>query len=200
MGFKLPPLPYEFGALEPYISRPTLEFHHGKHHETYVSTLNSLIEGTPYEAMGLDEIMRQTSASNEDKVFNNAAQAWNHSFFWECMKPGGGGEPGGEILERLRKAFGDYNGFREAFLDAATGHFGSGWAWLALKDGKLAITTTPNAENPLVDGATCLLTCDVWEHAYYLDYQNRREDFVRAFLDHLVNWEYAAAQLARSEP
>jgi Fe-Mn family superoxide dismutase len=198
MSFNLPPLPYEMNALEPFVSQRTLEFHHGKHHNAYVSNLNKLIVNTPYAAMELEDIIRGASKPNEQALFNNAAQTWNHTFFWHSMKPGGGGEPKGEIAERLRESFGGYEQFHKAFLDAAMGRFGSGWAWLILKNGKLEITSTGNAGTPLVDGATCLLTCDVWEHAYYLDYQNRRNDFVIAFLEHLANWDYAAAQLAQS--
>jgi Fe-Mn family superoxide dismutase len=196
MSFDLPPLPYAADALEPHVSRRTLEFHHGKHHKAYVEKTNSLTVGTPYEAMKLEDIMRGASAVGDQALFNNAAQAWNHDFFWHCMKPGGGGMPAGEINERLGKDFGGYEQFRQAFLDAAVGRFGSGWAWLVQRNGKLAVISTGNAGCPLVEGDACLLTCDVWEHAYYLDYQNRRSDFVSAFLDHLVNWEHASAQLS----
>src|SRR5688572_24059541 len=173
MPFSLPPLPYAMHALEPHISRRTMEYHHGKHHETYVSTLNRLIEGKPYAAMTLEEIIRLSVARPEDRaIFNNAAQAWNHTEFWNSMKPGGGGEPGGELAELIREAHGSYAAFREAFLGVAVGRFGSGWAWLVLDQVKLAVISTPDAGNPMVAGKAPLLACDVWEHAYYLDYQN----------------------------
>lgn len=200
MTFKLPSLPYPAHALEPHISRRTMEFHHGKHHGTYVDNLNRLIEGKSYASMSLDEIVRASAAKPEDRaIFNNAAQAWNHTEFWSSMRPGGGGEPSGEIAALLGKAFGGYAAFRQEFLDAAVGRFGSGWAWLVLDGTRLSVISTPNADTPLTSDKTPLLVCDVWEHAYYLDYQNRRKAFVEAFLDHLVDWESAALRLGRTE-
>jgi superoxide dismutase, Fe-Mn family len=200
MAFTLPPLPYAANALEPHISQRTLEFHHGKHHEAYVKKLNELIEGKTYAKLSLEDIILQTAAKREDRaIFNNAAQVWNHSFFWHCMQPNGGGDPRGEIAKRMRESFGTNGGFRRLFTEAAVGQFGSGWAWLVLKNGKVDIVTTPDAFNPLVSGETPLLTCDVWEHAYYLDYQNRRQAFVEAFLDHLVNWDFVSKQLIEAE-
>lgn len=196
MSFKLPPLPYAANALEPHISQRTLEFHHGKHHDAYVTNLNKLAPGTPYATMALEEIVRKSAGKPEARaIFNNAAQIWNHTFFWNSMRPGGGGEPGGDLAKKLRDAFGSYGDFRQKFVDAAVGHFGSGWAWLVLDAGKLAIVSTHDADNPLTSNRVPLLTCDVWEHAYYLDYQNQRKTFVETFLDRLVNWEHAAAQL-----
>jgi len=196
MPFALPDLPFPADALEPHMSKTTLGFHHGKHHATYVNTANDLVKGTPYDKMGLEEVIRASSAKpDEAKIFNNTAQIWNHTFFWQSMQPNGGGEPTGEIAKRLKEAFGSYDGFRKEFIAAATGRFGSGWAWLVLDKGKLSVTSTPNAETPLVKGQTPLLTCDVWEHAYYLDYQNRRPAFVEAFLAHLVNWKHVEACL-----
>ncbi len=200
MAFSLPPLPYPAHALEPHISRRTMEFHHGKHHDTYVKTLNRLIEGKPYAAMALDEIVRRSAAIPGDRaIFNNAAQSWNHTEFWSSMRPNGGGEPGGEIAGLLRETFGGYAGFRREFLDAALGRFGSGWAWLVLDGAGLAVISTSNADTPLTSDKTPLLVCDVWEHAYYLDYQNRRQAFVETFLDHLVDWEHVAMCLRKAE-
>jgi superoxide dismutase, Fe-Mn family len=197
MAFELPPLPYPKDGLEPHMSMRTLEFHHGKHHKTYVDTLNRLVKGTPFESQSLAEVIK-ASAREEAKtqIFNNAAQAWNHQFFWSCMRPRGGGQPAGELAKRIDQAFGGLDKFKAAFKQAATTQFGSGWAWLVLDAGALKLTTTANAMNPLAQGQTALLACDVWEHAYYLDYQNRRADFVQTFLDHLVNWEFAARTLS----
>ena len=196
MAFTLPPLPYATNALEPHISRRTMEFHHGKHHANYVNTLNGLIEGKHYEKLPLEDIVRETAGKPEERaIFNNAAQAWNHTFFWQCMQPAGGDEPRGEIAKGLREEFGSYSDFRRKFIETAVSRFGSGWAWLVLRKGKLAVISTPDASNPLPSGETPLLTCDVWEHAYYLDYQNGSKAFVEAFLDHLVNWDHVAKQL-----
>jgi Fe-Mn family superoxide dismutase len=200
MAFTLPPLPYAANALEPHISQRTLEFHHGKHHDAYVKKLNELIAGKPYANLSLEDIILQTAATREERaIFNNAAQVWNHTFFWNSMRPNGGGEPRGEVARRMRESFGTNGGFRRMFTEAAVGQFGSGWAWLVLKDGKIAIVTTPDARNPLGTGETPLLACDVWEHAYYLDYQNRRQAFVETFLDHLVNWDFVSKQLIDAE-
>ena len=188
MTFELPNLPYEMNALEPYISQKTLEFHYGKHHRTYVENLNKLIAGTKFEKMSLEEIIKETAGKAEYQgIFNNAAQAWNHAFFWQCMKKGGG-KPQGAILSRIEKDFGSYEKFHEEFKNAAVSQFGSGWAWLVEKDGKLAVMKTSNADTPIAHGLKPLLTVDVWEHAYYLDYQNRRADFVEAFLTNLANY------------
>ncbi len=199
MSFALPDLPFPADALEPHMSKNTLGFHHGKHHATYVNTANDLVKGTPYDKMGLEEVIRASFAKpDEAKIFNNTAQIWNHTFFWQSMQPNGGGEPTGDVAKRLKEAFGSYDGFRKEFIAAATGRFGSGWAWLVLDKGKLSVTSTPNAETPLVKGQTPLLTCDVWEHAYYLDYQNRRPAFVEAFLAHLVSWKHVEACLSKA--
>jgi len=197
MTIELPPLPYTGNALEPYMSAKTLEFHHGKHHKAYVDNLNKFVPGTPFEKASLEDIVRDSFEGKEyQKIFNNAAQVWNHTFFWNGMKPGGGGKPSGNVAAQIDKAFGDYTTFATKFKEAAVGQFGSGWAWLVLDGGKLSITTTSNAVTPLAQGQKALLTCDVWEHAYYLDYQNRRPDMVQAFLDHLVNWDFVAKNLA----
>lgn len=188
--FDLPPLPYQPNALEPYISATTMEYHYGKHHRTYVENLNKLVKGTEFETMPLEEII-QSTAENPAYVgiFNNASQAWNHTFFWNSMSPNGGGEPKGDLAKRIEKDFGSYDNFRQEFKAAATGQFGSGWAWLVEKDGKLAVIKTSNADNPVAHKIKPIITLDVWEHAYYLDYQNRRVEFVDAYLDHLVKWE-----------
>jgi len=196
MAFELPPLPYPNDALEPYSSARTLEFHHGKHHQAYVTALNELVENTPMARQSLEEVIRST-AKDESKtaVFNNAAQVWNHTFFWNCMKPKGGGPPKGDIARALERDLGGFAKFEDAFKAAAVGQFGSGWAWLVADKGKLKVTHTPDGVNPLALGQVALLACDVWEHAYYLDYQHRRPDFVQAFLDHLVNWDFVARNL-----
>jgi superoxide dismutase, Fe-Mn family len=197
MAFELPPLPFAKDSLEPHMSAKTLDFHHGKHHQTYVTQLNKLLEGSTMAGQSLEQIIRATAKDDgKTAIFNNAAQVWNHTFFWNGMKPHGGGKPSGDLLKGIEQAFGDYDKFKEQFKAAATSQFGSGWAWLVADRGKLAVTKTPNAVNPMVQGQTALLTCDVWEHAYYLDYQNRRADFVGVFLDHLVNWDFAAKNLA----
>ena len=197
MAFELPALPYPADALQPYMSAETFSYHHGKHHAAYVANLNKLIEGTDLANKSLEEIIK-TTFGDPDKVgiFNNAAQVWNHTFFWESMKPGGGGTPTGPIADKINADLGGYDKFVEAFKTAAATQFGSGWAWLVLDNGTLKVTKTPNAENPLVHGQVPLLTLDVWEHAYYLDYQNRRPDFINAYLEHLVNWDAANARLA----
>lgn len=197
MPFELPPLPYIDTALEPHYSAQTFSFHHGKHHKAYVDNLNKLLPGSAYEGLALEDIIRATAGdASKTGFFNNAAQVWNHTFFWNCMGPGGGGRPTGAVAARLDAAFGSYEKFAEQFKAAAVGRFGSGWAWLVLNGGELKIISTPNAETPLAHGQVALLTVDVWEHAYYLDYQNRRPDFVQAFLDHLVNWDFVARNLA----
>jgi len=191
MEHKLPPLPYAMDALAPHISKETLEFHYGKHHQAYVTNLNNLIKGTEFENASLEDIVKKASGG----VFNNAAQTWNHTFFWHCMSPKGGGAPDGELARLIDETFGGLDAFKDEFVKAAGGRFGSGWAWLVLDGGALKITTTPNAELPMIHGQEALLTCDVWEHAYYLDYQNRRPDFVKAFLDNLVDWAFVAKSL-----
>lgn len=200
MAITLPPLPYARGALAPHISEQTLTFHYGKHHQAYVDTLNRKLEGRREANAPLEEIVRETAGDPERAgVFNNAAQVWNHTFYWRSMTPNGGGAPSGDIAKAIDRDFGGYEGFREAFAKAGAGQFGSGWAWLVARDGGLEIRKTPNAETPLTEaGATPLLAMDVWEHAYYLDYQNRRPDYVSAFLDHLIDWDFAKANLAKS--
>lgn len=198
MAFTLPALPYDKAALEPHMSARTLEIHHGKHHQTYVTNLNNLLQGSPLAEATLETVITETVRDEQKRgVFNNAAQIWNHTFFWNSMKPQGGSLPTGDLAQRINKDFGDLNNFKEEFKKVALAQFGSGWAWLVLDDsGKLKIVKTGNADTPLTDKLRPLLTCDVWEHAYYLDYQNRRADMVQAFLDNLVNWDFAAKNLA----
>ncbi len=198
MTFTLPPLPFAKDALAPHISAQTFDFHHGKHHNAYVVKLNELIAGTEFEKASLEDIITKTAGdASKAALFNNAAQHWNHSFFWECLTPNGGGKPTGELAAKIDSDLGGYDKFAADFKAAALAQFGSGWAWLvADASGKLKITKTPNADLPLAHGERALLTVDVWEHAYYLDYQNRRVDFVQTFLDKLANWEFAAANLA----
>jgi Fe-Mn family superoxide dismutase len=196
MLITLPDLPYDKSALEPYISFRTLDFHHGKHHKAYVDNTNKMIENTDLEGKDLDTIIKASAADPAQKgLFNNAAQVWNHSFFWQCMKPGGGGKPDGKIAELIDKKWGSYEDFAAELKQAGISQFGSGWAWLALQGAELEITKTPNAENLSASGLRPLLVVDVWEHAYYLDYQNRRPDFLQTFLDHLINWDFVNANL-----
>lgn len=199
MAITLPELPYSQDALAPHISAQTLSFHHGKHHAAYVTNLNKLIEGTDLAQKSLEEIIRAT-AGKADKagIFNNGAQVWNHTFYWHSMKPGGGGKPTGAIAARIDADFGSYDKFVEQFSQAGATQFGSGWAWLNLRNGKLEVQKTPNAENPMTSGAKPLITMDVWEHAYYLDYQNKRPDYIKTFLNHLLNWDFANANLAKA--
>ncbi len=193
---QLPKLPYAQSALRPYISSRTMSFHYGKHHQGYVDNLNKMIAGTPMAEMPLEKIVKETSGvADKAGVFNNAAQVWNHTFFWQSMKPKGGGKPTGRLLEMINKSFGSLDEFKTAFVAAGMAQFGSGWVWLVQDGDKLTIEKTPNADTPLAHGKHALLTCDVWEHAYYLDYQNRRKDFVQVFVDSLVNWEFAAERL-----
>lgn len=197
--FVLPELPYAPESLEPHISRDTIGFHHGKHHQTYVTKLNELMKDSDLQGESLEDIIRQT-AGNPDRaaIFNNAAQIWNHTFYWHSMKPNGGGKPSGKLEEMINNDFGSYDAFADAFKQAAMTQFGSGWAWLVVEDGKLSITKTGNAQLPITHGQIPLLTIDVWEHAYYLDYQNRRPDYASTFLEKLVNWEFAEANLQRA--
>jgi Fe-Mn family superoxide dismutase len=196
--FELPPLPYAEDALGPVISAKTVGFHYGKHHRGYLDNLNGLVKGTPYERMGLEEVIKASASSpGQAAVFNNASQVWNHTFYWNGMKPGGGGKPAGEIGRRIDRDFGSYENFRKEFMVAALGQFGSGWAWLVSDGRALKVVKTPNAENPITQGLQPLLTVDVWEHAYYLDYQNRRKDFAEASLDRLVNWAFAEKNLPK---
>ncbi len=189
MAFSLPDLPYGKDALAPYLSAETLEYHHGKHHNAYVTNLNGLIEGTELADRSLEDIIMVS----EGGVFNNAAQVWNHTFYWNCMKPGGGGEPSGELAAALESAFGSFAEFKNQFTQAAVTQFGSGWAWLVLEGGALKVTKTSNAGTPMKHGQIALLTVDVWEHAYYIDYRNQRPKYVETFLEHLVNWDFVAA-------
>ncbi len=191
MEHKLPELPYSMDALEPEISKETLEYHYGKHHQAYVNNLNKMIKGTEFEAMSLEDIIVKSS----DGIFNNAAQVFNHTFYWNCLSPDGGGEAEGKLLDAIKESFGSFEDFKEEFTKTATGTFGSGWAWLVKdKNDKLEIVSKSNAGNPLTDGKTPLLTCDVWEHAYYIDYRNARPSYVEKFWD-LVNWDFVASNL-----
>jgi len=197
MAHTLPALPYGLDALEPNISRSTLEFHHGKHHAAYVTNLNNLVAGTDLETKSLEDTITAVAGdAGKAGVFNNAAQVWNHSFYWQCMKPGGGGQPTGALAEKINADFGSYEAFVEQFKTAGATQFGSGWAWLVLDGGTLKVTKTANADLPLAHGQKALLTMDVWEHAYYLDYQNRRPDYMTTYLEKLVNWDFVAANLA----
>ena len=194
---ELPPLPYPKDALAPHISAETLGFHHDKHHKTYVDNANKMIADTEFETMPLEEIVMKTAGeAARKKLFNNAAQAWNHGFYWQSMAPKGGGKPSGKLAEKIATDFGSFEKFYETFATEGAGQFGSGWVWLVLAGGKLKVTASANAETPLTKGETPLLVSDVWEHAYYLDYQNRRADYLAAFLDHLANWDFAARNLA----
>lgn len=193
MAFELPPLPYEKNALAPHISEETLEYHHGKHHKTYVDKLNGLVPGTEYEGKSLEEIIKSSSGG----VFNNAAQVWNHTFFWNCMSPNGGGEPTGAVADAINQAFGSFEKFQEEFNNAAATNFGSGWTWLVKKDdGSVAVVNTSNADTPLTkSGMKPLLTADVWEHAYYIDYRNSRPNYLAAFWK-VVNWDFVNSNFA----
>ena len=192
MAIELPPLPYDRTALEPHISGETIDFHYGKHHQAYVTNLNKLIAGTEFESMDLEAIVRKAQGG----MFNNAAQVWNHTFYWNCLSPNGGGEPAGRLAEAINKAFGSFAAFKEQFTNTAITTFGSGWAWLVQRpDGSLGLVSTPNAATPLTGPDKPLLTCDVWEHAYYIDYRNARPKYVEAFWN-LANWEFAASQMA----
>jgi Fe-Mn family superoxide dismutase len=193
MQHELPPLPYALDALAPHMSQETLEFHYGKHHRTYVTTLNDLIKGTEFENMRLEDIVRKSSGG----IFNNAAQAWNHTFFWQCMKPGGGGKPGGTLAAAIDRKWGGFDAFKQAFAESAEGNFGSGWTWLVRKaDGGVDLVNTSNAGTPLTTADKALLTIDVWEHAYYIDFRNARPEFVETFLGSLVNWGFAEKNFA----
>jgi Fe-Mn family superoxide dismutase len=192
MAMTLPELPYATDALVPYLSAETFEYHHGKHHKAYVDNLNKLIEGTAEESKSLEQIVMDAEPGPK---FNNAAQIWNHNFYWTSMAPGGGGAPTGAAADAINEGFGGYDAFRDEFKKAAVGQFGSGWAWLVLDGGKVAVMATANADLPMKHGRTALITCDVWEHAYYIDYRNRRPDYVDTFLDHLVNWDQVNAGL-----
>ena len=200
MPFTLPDLPYAKTALEPHISAQTFDFHHGKHHLAYVNNLNNLIKDTDLADKSLEDIIAITAKDPAKAgIFNNAAQVWNHTFFWHSMTPNGGGKPQGDLVAKIDSDFGSYDAFVEQFKTAATTQFGSGWAWLVLdKNNALKIVKTANADTPLVDGLKPLLTIDVWEHAYYLDYQNRRPDFIATYLESLVNWQFASDNLAKN--
>ena len=196
MSFELPSLPYANDALAPYMSAETLDFHHGKHHQTYVTNLNNLLIDNELQGASLEDIVVKSSKDTSMAgIFNNAGQHWNHILFWQCMKPNGGGSIPSELEARLNSDFGSVDQFKEAFIQAGTTQFGSGWAWLAIDNGKLVVTKSANASNPLVDGMKPILGCDVWEHSYYIDYRNKRPDYLKAFLDSLVNWEFVASQL-----
>ena len=192
MAHELPALPYAKDALQPHISAETLEYHYGKHHNAYVTNLNNLIKGTDFETLSLEDIVLKSSGG----IFNNAAQVWNHTFYWNCLSPNGGGEPAGALADAINAKFGSFAAFKEEFSKCAVGTFGSGWAWLVQRpDGTLGIVSTSNAATPLTGADRPLLTCDVWEHAYYIDYRNARAKYVESFWN-LVNWEFAAAQMA----
>ena len=193
MEHKLPALPYAPDALAPHMSKETFEYHYGKHHQAYVTNLNNLIKGTEFETLALEDIIRKASGG----MFNNAAQVWNHTFFWNCMKPGGGGEPAGSLAQAITAKWGTFAAFKEAYTKSAVGNFGSGWTWLVKKgDGSVDIVNTSNAATPLTTADKPLLTIDVWEHAYYIDYRNARAKYVGELLDKLANWDFVAANYA----
>jgi Fe-Mn family superoxide dismutase len=197
MAFTLDPLPYPDTALAPVLSAHTLSFHYGKHHRAYVDNLNKLVAGTDLDGLSLEEVVKRTAgAADKAAVFNNAAQAWNHAFYWKCLKPNGGGKPTGALGAGIDAAFGGYDNFRKELLAAAMGQFGSGWAWLVLDGAALKVVKTSNADLPLAHRQVPLLTLDVWEHAYYLDYQNRRADYAGEVIDKLLDWDFAARNLA----
>jgi len=199
MAFVLPSLPYAKNALAPYISEQTLEFHYGKHHAGYVNNLNKLVENTELADASLEEVVKAVAGdASKAGIFNNAAQVWNHTFYWNSMKPNGGGAPTGALAAKIDNDFGSYEQFKETFKTAGVGQFGSGWAWLVLDGTTLKVTKTANADLPIVHGQVPLLTMDVWEHAYYLDYQNRRPDYAQAWLDNLVNWDFASENFAKA--
>ena len=195
MPFSLPPLPYDKNALAPHISAETVDFHYGKHHQTYVNNLNKLVEGKPEAGKTLEQIVMSSGGG----LFNNAAQVWNHTFYWKSMKPRGGGEPNGELADAIKRDFGSFAKFREEFVNAATTLFGSGWAWLVLDGGKLKVVQTSNADLPMKHGQTALMTLDVWEHAYYIDHRNARAKHIEAFLTSLVDWDFVAANLSAAK-
>lgn len=194
MKLELPDLPFARDALVPHMSSDTLDFHHGKHHNAYVNKGNELLADAGLTADSLEELVKQ-AAEKGGALFNNVGQHYNHSFFWNCLSPSGGGAPTGAIAEKIDADFGSYDNFKTEFVNGGVGQFGSGWVWLVLRDGKLAVEKSANADTPLTSGATPILVCDVWEHAYYLDFQNRRPDFLTGFLDKLVNWDFANANL-----
>ncbi|OGL44219.1 MAG: superoxide dismutase [Candidatus Schekmanbacteria bacterium RBG_13_48_7] len=196
MAILLPDLPYPKNGLEPHISAKTLEFHHDKHHNAYVTNTNKLIAGTDLEKESLESIIKKVAGvSSQTGIFNNAAQVWNHSFYWRSMKPNGGGVPTGKIADKIKSVFGSFDKFKEGFKNAGATQFGSGWAWLVMDGGTLKIMKTANADTPIAHGITALLTVDVWEHAYYLDYQNRRPDYLTTFVEKLINWEFVNSLL-----
>jgi Fe-Mn family superoxide dismutase len=198
--FTLPPLPYGQNALEPYISARTLGFHYGKHHQAYVDKLNDLVSGSEFAELKLEEVIAKTSGDiNKEAIFNNAAQVWNHTFYWNSLSPEGGGKPFGELGKKIESSFGSYENFIKEFAQAGMDQFGSGWVWIVKEGGLLKITKTSNAGNPISQGrGTALLALDVWEHAYYLDYQNRRNDYLATILDKLINWNFAAENFGRA--
>ena len=192
MTHELPALPYAHDALQPHISAETIEYHYGKHHQAYVTNLNNLIKGTEFEAMSLEDIIKKSSGG----VFNNAAQVWNHTFYWNCLSPNGGGAPTGAVADAINAKWGSFDAFKEAFSKAAVGTFGSGWAWLVKNSaGELEIVSTSNAATPMTNGQTALMTCDVWEHAYYVDYRNARPKYVESFWN-LVNWNFVTTNFS----
>ncbi|WP_342269968.1 superoxide dismutase [Rickettsia endosymbiont of Orchestes rusci] len=196
--FVLPDLPYDKDSFKPHFTAETFDYHHGKHHQTYVTNLNNLLkDDTELQKMDLEELIAHSSSNSSYAIFNNAAQIWNHSFFWHSIKPKGGGNPTGKILELINKDFGSFENFREQFKTAAIGQFGSGWAWLIYHDNKLQIIKTANAETPIVNGMKPIIACDVWEHAYYIDYRNKRPDYVDIFIKHMINWEFAERNLIK---
>ena len=199
MAFELPDLPYDYEALAPYMSAKTLHLHHDKHHQAYVTNLNNLIEGTEFAGKSLEDIVTGSYGdAAKQGIFNNAGQHWNHNLFWRIMKKGGGGSPGGELAKRIDDAFGSFDAFKEQFKTAGVTQFGSGWAWLAVQGDQLKVMKTPNGENPLVHGMRPILGIDVWEHAYYVDYENRRPEYLAAFLNNLVNWDEVEAELHKA--
>jgi superoxide dismutase, Fe-Mn family len=194
MAYQQPPLPFAENALEPYISAKTIGFHYGKHHAAYINNYNNLVANTPLDAQSIEEVIAIAAADPQKVgIFNNGAQAWNHTFYWNSLTPNGGGEPEGELAEKITQDFGSFDKFKEELKNAAATQFGSGWAWLVLEGTALKVVKTGNAQTPSTSGQKPILTIDVWEHAYYLDYQNRRPDYVASVIDNLLNWEFAAA-------
>jgi Fe-Mn family superoxide dismutase len=197
MTYELSPLPYDYDALEPVVSKNTLQFHHDKHHAAYVKKYNNAVEGTEFENKPIEDVIKAVAGdSSKTGIFNNGAQAWNHTFYWQCMKPNGGGTPSGDLAQKIEADFGSFDQFAEAFKNAGATQFGSGWAWLVLDGDTLKVTKTLNADNPLTSNQVPLLTMDVWEHAYYLDYQNQRPAYIDSFISKLINWDFVAQNLA----